>query len=83
MPRQKAQTHEITTKNGPYFAKTVWNAAYPTGKISGIDPSTLALSIRNQDNDITDPTIPRKAKSDIARQTASGYAYDPSGAYSS
>lgn len=70
-------------KNCAYFAKTVWNAAYPTGKISGVNPTTLAASIKNQDNYITNPTIPRKNKSEIARHTPTGIIYDSSGAYRS
>lgn len=71
------------TKNCSYFAKTVWNAVYPTESLSGIDPLTLANSIQNKDFCVTNPAIPSKSKSDIARHTSSGYVYDLSGATSS
>ncbi len=68
------------TNNCSYFAKTVWNTAYPTKKISGTDPLTLANSIKSKDSYITDISIPYKSKNKIARHTTSGYVYDSSGA---
>lgn len=71
------------TNNCSYFAKTVWNTAYPSNKISGTDPLTLANSIKSKNLCVTNPNIPYKAKNKIARHTTNGYVYDSSGATSS
>lgn len=62
------------TKNCSYFAKTVWNSVSSV-KLSGNDPLALANSIKKINGYVTNPSIPRKDKSQVAIHTSTGLKY--------
>lgn len=51
--------------------------------LTGTDPASLAKSIKSKSGYSTEPIIPYKSKSTIARQTSDGYVFDTSGATAS
>lgn len=69
------------TDNCSSFAVDVWNAGNSGKTLSGGNPAAVVNSIKRQDGYTTNPTIPSKSASDIARHTSSGYVYDSSGRY--
>lgn len=67
------------TDNCSSFAVDVWNAGNSGKTLFGGNPTAVVNSIKNQNGYTTNPTIPSKSASDIARHTSSGYVYDSSG----
>lgn len=67
------------SNNCSSFARDVWNAGNSGRTVSGGNPAALANSIKSFSGYITNPTIPSKSLSSIARHTSNGYVYDSSG----
>lgn len=63
------------TKNCSYFAKTVWNSVNSSAKLSGNDPLTLANNIKKINGYVTNPSIPKKNRSQVAIHTSTGLKY--------
>ena len=71
------------TDNCSSFAVDVWNAGNSGKTLSGGNPAAVVSSIKKQSGYTTNPTVPVKSVSEIARHTSTGYVYDSSGRYAS